>query len=101
MIEVHELTKSYGTARVVDDVSFTCEPGTITGFLGPNGAGKSTTLRMMTGLTVPDAGHATIDGRPYVEIPNPAARIGTLLDASAFNPGRSGHATLSRSAEMV
>ncbi len=71
MITTTALTKSYGKAPVVRDVSLHCEPGTITGFLGPNGAGKSTTLRMIVGLARPDHGTSTIDGRPFVELPNP------------------------------
>jgi ABC-2 type transport system ATP-binding protein len=100
MITTHALTKRYGRNPVVHDVSFTCRPGTITGFLGPNGAGKSTTLRMITGLTRPDAGHATVDGRPFAELPNPARIVGTLLDASAMHPGRTGRATLRHAAEL-
>jgi len=101
MITAHALTKRYGRNPVVRDVSFTCEPGTITGFLGPNGAGKSTTLRMLTGLTRPDAGHATVDGRPFAELPNPARVVGTLLDASAMHPGRTGRATLRLAADLA
>ena len=94
MITVSGLTKQYGGRTVVDDVSFTLEPGTVTGFLGPNGAGKSTTMRMMTGLVPATSGTALVDGRPYVELPNPGAVVGTLLDASAVHPGRTGRAHL-------
>ncbi|MGY1770051.1 ATP-binding cassette domain-containing protein [Blastococcus sp. SYSU D00813] len=94
MITVSGLTKQYGTRTVVDDVSFTLEPGTVTGFLGPNGAGKSTTMRMMTGLVPATSGTALVDGRPYVDLPNPGAVVGTLLDASAVHPGRTGRAHL-------
>jgi ABC-2 type transport system ATP-binding protein len=94
MIAVTSLTKRYGPVAAVDDVTFTCEPGTITGFLGPNGAGKSTTLRLITGLARPDAGRATIAGRAFADIPNPARVVGALLDASALHDGRTGHATL-------
>ncbi|SDF50859.1 ABC-2 type transport system ATP-binding protein [Blastococcus fimeti] len=94
MITVSGLTKRYGDRTVVDDVSFTLEPGTVTGFLGPNGAGKTTTMRMMTGLVPPSAGSATVDGRPYGELPNPGAVVGTLLDASAVHPGRTGRTHL-------
>jgi len=95
MIEIHELTKTYGRTstagqRAVDRVSFTCDPGTVTGFLGPNGAGKSTTLRILAGLTQPDSGQARICGRHYQAIPNPARQVGVLLDASAHHDGRSG-----------
>jgi len=101
MITAHALTKRYGRTPVVHDVSFTCQPGTITGFLGPNGAGKSTTLRMITGLTRPDAGHATVDGHPFAELPNPSRVVGTLLDASAMHPGRTGRATLRLAADLA
>ena len=101
MITTQELTKNYASVPVVQDVSFACQPGTITGFLGPNGAGKSTTLRMITGVTRPDSGHATIDGRTFAELPNPSRVVGTLLDASAMHPGRSGRATLRIAAELA
>jgi ABC-2 type transport system ATP-binding protein len=101
MITADSLTKNYGPVTAVDQVSFGCEPGTITGFLGPNGAGKSTTLRMICGLTRPDAGHATVAGRPYHDLPNPARVVGTLLDASAVNNGRTGRATMHIAATMT
>ena len=101
MITTDSLSKSYGATTVVRDVSFRCDPGTITGFLGPNGAGKSTTLRMITGLTHPDAGTATVAGRPFVELPNPLRVAGTLLDASAMHSGRTGRATLRIAARMA
>jgi ABC-2 type transport system ATP-binding protein len=94
MITVSGLTKQYGTRTVVDDVSFTLEPGTVTGFLGPNGAGKTTTMRMITGLVPASAGSALVDGRPYVAVPNPASVMGTLLDAGAVHPGRTGRVHL-------
>ncbi|MDP5184740.1 ABC transporter ATP-binding protein [Blastococcus sp. BMG 814] len=94
MITVSGLTKKYGERTVVDDVSFTLEPGTVTGFLGPNGAGKTTTMRMMTGLVPATSGSATVDGRRYTDLPNPGAVMGTLLDASAVHPGRTGHVHL-------
>jgi len=94
MITVEHLTKRYGTHPAVDDVSFTCRPGTVTGFLGPNGAGKSTTMRMITGLTPPTAGHATVDGVPYQRLGNPGRRVGVLLDASAQHSGRTGREVL-------
>ncbi|MCW2761709.1 MAG: transporter ATP-binding protein [Marmoricola sp.] len=101
MITTTALTKSYGNAPVVRDVSLHCEPGTITGFLGPNGAGKSTTLRMIVGLAKPDHGTSTIDGRPFVDLPNPTRVIGTLLDPTAMHSGRSGRATLTIAARMA
>ena len=101
MISTTALTKSYKKVPVVSDVSLRCEPGTITGFLGANGAGKSTTLKMIVGLVRPDHGTATIDGRPFVELPNPTRVVGMLLDASAMHPGRSGRATLTIAARLA
>ena len=101
MITTTALTKSYDTTPAVRDVSLHCEPGTITGFLGANGAGKSTTLKMIVGLVRPDRGTATVDGRPFVELPNPTRVVGLLLDASAMHPGRSGRATLTIAARMA
>jgi ABC-2 type transport system ATP-binding protein len=94
MITTTSLTKRYRRVAAVDDVTFSCEPGTITGFLGRNGAGKSTTLRMITGLTRPDAGRATVAGKPFAQLPNPARTVGTLLDAAALHDGRTGRETL-------
>jgi ABC-2 type transport system ATP-binding protein len=101
MITVESLTKSYGSARAVDDVSFTASAGRVTGFLGPNGAGKSTTLRVMVGLTRPDSGRATISGRHYVDLPNPGLEVGVLLDASAQHAGRSGREILTLSQRFM
>jgi ABC-2 type transport system ATP-binding protein len=101
MITTTALTKSYRQTPVVRDVSFNCEPGTITGFLGANGAGKSTTMKMIVGLVRPDRGAAMIDGRPFVELPNPTRVVGILLDASAMHAGRSGRATLTIAARMA
>jgi ABC-2 type transport system ATP-binding protein len=102
MIEVARLTKRYGGGRpAVDDVSFTCEPGSVTGFLGPNGAGKSTTLRMLCGLTRPTAGSATVCGTPYRRLPNPGRVIGVLLDASAQHAGRTGREVLTLAAATM
>jgi ABC-2 type transport system ATP-binding protein len=101
MIEAQGLTKRFGATTVVDDVSFRCEPGTITGFLGPNGAGKTTTMRILCGLSRPDAGHAAVLGGPYGELPNPGRRVGILLDASAQHAGRRGREALAVSAQMM
>jgi len=98
MIESHGLTKRLGGRTVVTDVSFACAPGTVTGFLGPNGAGKTTTMRMLCGLSEPDAGHAEILGGPYRDLPNPGRRVGILLDASAQHGGRRGQEALTISA---
>ena len=101
MIESNGLTKRYGGRTVVQDVTFACEPGTVTGFLGPNGAGKTTTLRMLCGLSEPDAGGAVVLGGPYQALPNPGRRVGMLLDASAQHPGRRGRETLALSARLM
>jgi ABC-2 type transport system ATP-binding protein len=90
VVESASLTKRYGEVLAVDDLTFNIEAGTITGFLGPNGAGKSTTLRMLLGLAKPTRGHATIFGKPYDELETPALRVGAVLEATDFHPGRSG-----------
>jgi ABC-2 type transport system ATP-binding protein len=94
MIEVRGLSKRYGPAVAVDDLSFTVRPGSVTGFLGPNGSGKSATLRMIIGLDFPDAGYARIGGRAYRELRWPLRGVGALLEARAFHPGRSARAHL-------
>ncbi|GAB3840803.1 ABC transporter ATP-binding protein [Micromonospora andamanensis] len=86
-IEVSQLTKRYGEITAVRDLSFTVEPGVITGFLGPNGAGKTTTMRMLTGLVSPSRGTATIGGKPYRRLARPSATVGAMFDANAFHPG--------------
>ncbi|MEV4545116.1 ABC transporter ATP-binding protein [Micromonospora echinaurantiaca] len=101
MITVEHLTKRYGRHTAVDDVSFRCEPGTVTGFLGPNGAGKSTTMRMICGLTPPTAGGSTVGGRPYRQLPNPGREVGVLLDASAQHAGRTGREALTVAAQTM
>ncbi len=101
MIEAHSLTKRYGGQTAVRDVSFRCEPGTITGFLGPNGAGKSTTLKMLVGLAQPSSGHASILGLPFSRLPNPGRRVGVLIDASAQHSGRRGAEALATSAQLM
>lgn len=101
MIAVQQLTKRYGRHTAVDDVSFHCEPGTVTGFLGPNGAGKSTTMRMICGLTPPTSGTATVAGHPYRHLPNPGRTVGVLLDASAQHAGRTGREALALSAATM
>ena len=101
MITATSLTKRYRHVVAVDGVTFNCEPGTITGFLGRNGAGKSTTLRMITGLTRPDAGRATVAGQPFADLPNPARTVGTLLDATALHDGRTGRETLQIACTMT
>jgi len=89
-IEVRNLTKRFGSLTAVDDLSFSVQPGRITGFLGPNGAGKTTTLRMLLGLVRPTNGTATIGGERYSEINSPQRVVGSALEATNFHPGRSG-----------
>jgi ABC-2 type transport system ATP-binding protein len=89
MIEARGLTKRYGDKVAVDDLTFTVQPGVVTGFLGPNGAGKSTTMRMLMGLDKPTRGTATINRRRYVDHPAPMREVGALLEAKAIHGGRS------------
>jgi ABC-2 type transport system ATP-binding protein len=89
MIEVRDLTKLFGNKVAVDHLSFSVQPGRVTGFLGPNGAGKSTTMRMIVGLDHPTSGSATIDGKPYANLPNPLRFVGALLEAKSVHTGRS------------
>ena len=91
MIEVRNLSKHYGPTRAVDDLSFTVQPGKVTGFLGPNGAGKSTTMRLILNLDRPDAGTATIGGRRYEDLAEPLRTVGALLEAKAVHAGRSAY----------
>jgi ABC-2 type transport system ATP-binding protein len=95
------LTKRFGDVVAVDDLSFELAAGTITGFLGPNGAGKTTTLRMLLGLAAPSHGRALIFDRPYAELERPALRIGAVLEATDFHPGRSGRDHLRMLGEAV
>jgi ABC-2 type transport system ATP-binding protein len=94
IIEARGLTKRFGSVRAVDDLSFSVERGSVTGFLGPNGAGKTTTLRMLLGLVAPDAGTATIGGRAYAGLPEPLHQVGAVLEASSFHPGRTARSHL-------
>ncbi len=89
LIEARELTKRFGDKVAVHNLSFTVEPGRVTGFLGPNGAGKSTTMRLITGLDRPDSGAATIGGLAYDQLAVPLTRVGALLEARSVHPGRS------------
>ena len=88
-IEIQHLTKKFGDKLAVDDLTFTVQPGRVTGFLGPNGAGKSTTMRLILGLDRPDNGMARIGGLAYRDLPMPLRRVGALLEAKALHPGRS------------
>ncbi|MGW6483443.1 ABC transporter ATP-binding protein [Streptomyces sp. NPDC055059] len=87
-IRAHGLTKRYGDKTVVQDLTFTVNPGTVTGFLGPNGAGMSMTMRMLLGLDTPTAGHATVGGRAYAAHTAPLHEVGALLEARSIHPGR-------------
>ncbi len=93
-LQIDHVTKRYGAATVVDDLSFTVEPGRVTGFLGPNGAGKSTTMKILLDLASADQGAATIGGSRYRELADPVRTVGVLIEANAFHPGRSGRSHL-------
>jgi len=88
-IEITGLTKTFGPVAAVSDLTFTVQPGLVTGFLGPNGAGKTTTLRMLLGLVTPTSGTATFGGVAYHDLSRPLSTVGTALEASSFHPGRS------------
>jgi ABC-2 type transport system ATP-binding protein len=90
VVTVRSLTKRFGDLVAVDDLTFSLQPGTVTGFLGPNGAGKTTTLRLLLGLAEPTAGEALVLGRRYRDLDDPASRIGAVLESNDFHPGRSG-----------
>jgi ABC-2 type transport system ATP-binding protein len=90
-IDVAHLSKNFGAVSAVSDLSFSVEPGRVTGFLGPNGAGKTTTLRMLLGLVAPSSGTATFGGIGYRDLPRPLATVGTALEASSFHPGRTAY----------
>ncbi len=100
-LEVRALSKRYGARAAVDALSFSCSPGTVTGFLGPNGAGKSTTLRILTGLAEADDGMALIGGRRYRALEHPARTVGVMLDARALHGGRTGIETLRLTARTL
>jgi ABC-2 type transport system ATP-binding protein len=89
-ISVRGVTKRFGDVVAVNDLSFDVHPGLVTGFLGPNGAGKSTTLRAILGLVAPTAGTATVLGKPYEDLDEPARAVGAVLETQSFNPLRSG-----------
>ena len=91
MIEVRGLTKRYGDKLAVNDLSFSVEPGKVTGFLGPNGAGKTTTMRLILGLDYPTTGTAMVHGKPYRNLPYPMHEVGALIEAKAVHGGRSAY----------
>jgi ABC-2 type transport system ATP-binding protein len=101
VVRAESLTKRFGGVVAVDDLSFDLQQGTITGFLGPNGAGKTTTLRMLLGLATPSSGRAFLFGQPYAELAEPSRRVGAVLEATDFHPGRSGRDHLRMLAEAV
>jgi ABC-2 type transport system ATP-binding protein len=88
-IVASSLTKLFGEIKAVDGLSFSVEPGSVTGFLGPNGAGKTTTLRMILGLATPTSGTGIINGVTYAHLPDPGRTVGAVLEATSFHPGRS------------
>jgi ABC-2 type transport system ATP-binding protein len=90
-IEARHLTKRYGSALAVDDLSFDVMPGLVTGFIGPNGAGKTTTMRMILGLDAPTTGSVTVGGKRYRDLPAPMREVGALIDAKAVHPSRSAY----------
>ena len=91
MIEVRNLSKRYGETTAVNDLTFTVNPGIVTGFLGPNGSGKSTTMRLIVGLDAPTGGGATVNGKHYTDQPAPLHEVGTLLEARSTHSGRSAY----------
>jgi ABC-2 type transport system ATP-binding protein len=91
MIEAQGLTKDYGDKRAVEDLSFTVQPGIVTGFLGPNGSGKSTTMRLILDLDRPSAGTVTVNGKRYREHAAPLHEVGALLEARSVHTGRSAY----------
>ena len=91
MIEAQGLTKDYGAKRAVDGLTFSVQPGIVTGFLGPNGSGKSTTMRLILGLDRPTAGTVTVNGKHYRDFPAPLHEVGALLEARAVHTGRSAY----------
>jgi ABC-2 type transport system ATP-binding protein len=103
VVSASSLTKRYGEVVAVDDVTFSLDAGTVTGFLGPNGAGKTTTLRLLLGLAEPTRGEALVFGRRYRELDQPVRRVGAVLESNDFHPGRSGRdhlRTLALAAEI-
>jgi ABC-2 type transport system ATP-binding protein len=101
MIRIESLSKNYGGRTVVDNITFTARSHRVTGFLGPNGAGKSTSMRMMVGLTRPNAGKVTIYGRTFADLPNPGREVGVMLDASAQHAGRTGREILTLAQRLM
>jgi ATPase subunit of ABC transporter with duplicated ATPase domains len=101
VVDLLDVSVSFGGRPVLRDIEWRIAPGERTGIVGANGAGKSTTLRMLTGLTRPDAGSATIGGKAFTDLANPARTVGVMLDTSALHVGRTGRATLRVAAMMA
>jgi ABC-2 type transport system ATP-binding protein len=104
VVVAESLTKRFRKTVAVEDLSFALQQGTITGFLGPNGAGKTTTLRMLLGLAAPTSGRALVFDRTYAQLEHPPQRVGAVLEATDFHPGRSGRnhlLTLARAAGIA
>jgi ABC-2 type transport system ATP-binding protein len=91
VIEATNLLKDYGEKRAVDNLSFTVQPGIVTGFLGPNGSGKSTTMRLILGLDAPSGGDVTVNGKHYRDHTAPLHEVGALLEARSVHTGRSAY----------
>ncbi len=100
-VTVQGLTKRFGAVSAVEDLTFSVERGTVTGFLGPNGSGKTTTLRMLLGLVTPTAGQARINGVTFGELPYPARVVGAVLEAQGFHPARTARAHLRACAAAI
>jgi ABC-2 type transport system ATP-binding protein len=98
MIEIRDLTKTYGRVAAVRDVSFTATPGRVTGLLGLNGSGKSTTLRILLGLTRPTRGAALVNGKRYRDLDRPQRHVGAVVEQGLCHPGQSGYAHLATQA---
>jgi ABC-2 type transport system ATP-binding protein len=97
LIAARGLTKDYGDKRAVDGMTFTVQPGVVTGFLGPNGSGKSTTMRLILGLDAPTAGDVTVNGKHYRDHAGPLHEVGALLEARSSTPGAPRSTICSRS----
>jgi ABC-2 type transport system ATP-binding protein len=87
-LTISNLTKAYGPVLAVDRLSFSAQPGRVTGFLGPNGSGKTTTLRILLGLARPTSGSAMIGGSLYRELARPSRTVGAVIDNMGFQPSR-------------
>src|SRR5882757_5263578 len=94
VITVENLTKRYGEQMAISNLSFTAQSGKVTGFIGPNGAGKTTTLKALLGLMQATSGTATIEGKNYLELSEPAKTIGALIEENTFHPARTGRSHL-------